>query len=158
MDHFALPNDPLAVAKRQGRLHRNFQGFTDDGAPVLLGLGASAISMFPHVIVQNEKNPGRYRMLLSQDRLPATRGVRRSACDRRRGDIIEHLLCHGHAPVGDGFADDIARLAPFAARGLVTLAGGECRIEPEGLPYSRAIAAQFDPYRAHSPRRFSSAV
>ena len=54
-------------AAMQGRLRRNFQGFTDDAAPVLLGLGASAISCFPELLVQNEKNAGRYRMLLSQD-------------------------------------------------------------------------------------------
>src|SRR5690606_27478718 len=62
-DHFALPGDPLAQAALAGRLHRNFQGFTDDAAPVLIGLGASAISSFPDLVVQNEKNAGRYRML-----------------------------------------------------------------------------------------------
>jgi oxygen-independent coproporphyrinogen III oxidase len=76
-DHFALPGDPLARAVAEGRLRRNFQGFTDDPAGTLVGLGASAIGCFPDVLVQNEKNAGRYRMLLSQDRLPAALGVRR---------------------------------------------------------------------------------
>ena len=96
-DHFAKPGDPMARALEQGRLHRNFQGFTDDPAKVLVGLGASAIGCFPDVLIQNEKNAGRYRMLLSQDRLPATHGVRRSVEDRRRGAVIEALLCYGRA-------------------------------------------------------------
>ncbi|MCX7865355.1 MAG: radical SAM protein, partial [Novosphingobium sp.] len=105
-DHFARPGDPLAQAMISKRLRRNFQGFTDDDAPVLIGLGASAISMFPGLIVQNEKNAGRYRMKLSQDCLAASRGVLRSHDDRRRGEVIERLLCAGHAAMEpDLYAD-----------------------------------------------------
>lgn len=158
-DHFALPGDPLAQAMRAGELHRNFQGFTDDEAPVLIGLGASAISSFPDLLVQNEKNSGRYRMILSQDRLPASLGVRRSAEDRRRGAIIEGLLCQGRADLG--LTLDIAgaaRLEPLIARKLARIEGTELIVTELGLPYSRVIAAAFDPYRQESPRRFSSAV
>ncbi|HZV10600.1 MAG TPA: radical SAM protein, partial [Novosphingobium sp.] len=94
-DHFARPGDTLAQATTSGRLRRNFQGFTEDQAPVLIGLGASAISAFPDLLVQNEKNAGRYRMLLSQDRLPGAHGVRRSAEDRMLGEIVMGLLCQG---------------------------------------------------------------
>jgi len=158
-DHFALPGDALAQAVQNGTLRRNFQGFTEDQAPVLLGLGASAISQFDHVIVQNEKNAGRYRMLLSQEHLPGALGVTRSRDDQVRGAIIEGLLCQGEARVGPEF---IARLAealrPFLDRGLAETEGDILRIRPEGLPYARTIAALFDPYRQESPRRFSSAV
>src|SRR5690606_41727364 len=65
-DHFARSSDPLAEAALGGRLRRNFQGFTDDDAPFLIGLGASAISSFPRLLIQNEKNTGRYRTLLSR--------------------------------------------------------------------------------------------
>jgi len=158
-DHFALPHDPMAVATREGRLHRNFQGFTDDAAPVLLGLGASAISMFPELLVQNEKNPGRYRMMLSQDRFTANRGIRRTADDQRRGAVVEALLCQGRARLdADLLAETAPLLRAFVDRGLAALDGDTCVILPDGLPYARTIAAQFDPYRKDSQRRFSSAV
>ena len=158
-DHFAKPNDPMAKALDQGRLRRNFQGFTDDLAKVLVGLGASAIGCYPDLLVQNEKNAGRYRMSLSQDLLPASGGVRRSPDDQRRGAVIEALLCYGSASLDpDLAAEAAARLAPFAARGLAVLEGEVLTIAPEGLPYARTIAALFDPYRQDSVHRFSSAV
>ncbi|MDP3908424.1 radical SAM protein [Novosphingobium sp.] len=158
-DHFALPGDPLARAAAQGRVRRNFQGFTDDAASTLIGLGASSISCFDDVLWQNEKNAGRYRMLLSQDLLPASGGVRRSADDRRRGAVIEALLCSGAARVDpDLLACIDDRLAPFLTRDLAVLEADHLRILPDGLPYARSIAALFDPYRQDSQRRFSSAV
>ncbi|MBA4160841.1 MAG: oxygen-independent coproporphyrinogen III oxidase [Novosphingobium sp.] len=158
-DHFARPTDPMARAVRRGTLRRNFQGFTDDQSEVLVGLGASAIGCFPELLVQNEKNAGRYRMLLSQDRLPAAHGVRRSRDDQRRGAVIEALLCHGTASLDADLATETAaRLAPFVERGLARLEGDTLTIAPQGLPYARTIAALFDPYRQDSARRFSSAV
>lgn len=158
-DHFALPGDPLAQATLGGRLHRNFQGFTDDGAPVLLGLGVSAIGSFPTLLAQNEKNAGRYRMLLSQDRLPIALGKARSADDRRRGAVIEELLCRGRAHVDRAMLEQAwERLAPYAETGLCEVEGSHLVIAEHALPYARSIAACFDPYRQHSPRRFSSAI
>ncbi len=158
-DHFAKPGDPLAVAAESGTLRRNFQGFTDDQAPVLVGLGASAISITPDIIWQNEKNAGRYRMLLSQDRLPASGGLERSAEDQRRGAVIEGLLCRGEAQLGTDLANEVlVRLLPFIDRELAELDHGTLRLLPEALPYARTIAALFDPYRQDSARRFSSAV
>jgi len=158
-DHFALPGDPLAQAALSGRLRRNFQGFTEDTAPVLIGLGASAISGFPELIVQNEKNAGRYRMLLSQGILPPAVGVKRNPDDRIRGAIIEALLCRGQATIEHALLEDtLPRLLPFLQRGLCSIADGRLTISAQALPYARSIAAQFDPYRQHSPRRFSSAV
>jgi len=158
-DHFALPGDPLAHAARSGTLRRNFQGFTDDQASVLIGLGASAISSFPGLLVQNEKNSGRYRMLLSQDIPPAALGIRRSADDRYRGSVIEGLLCRGEARIGHDLARETApRLRPFLEAGLCRFDDAVLVIDPAGLPYARSIAAAFDPYRQHSPARFSSAV
>ncbi|MCB2079219.1 MAG: coproporphyrinogen dehydrogenase [Novosphingobium sp.] len=158
-DHFARPGDPIAKATAAGALHRNFQGFTDDAAPVLLGLGATAISMFPELLVQNEKNAGRYSMLLSQDRFTANRGIRRSRDDRMRGDIIERLLCSGTARIEPELLRETQPfLLPFMERGLVSLEDDVCTIASDGLPYTRTIAAQFDPYRKDSQRRFSSAV
>ena len=158
-DHFARPEDPLGAAVRERRVHRNFQGFTDDGAPALVGVGASAISCFPHLLVQNEKNAGRYRMLLSQDRLPGVSGIVRSPADRELGAIITALLCRGEAQVGkERLAAMASLLAPFVARGVAEVEGSVLRVPPCGLPYARTIAALFDPYRQDSVRRFSSAV
>lgn len=158
-DHFARPGDPLAQAVLSGRLHRNFQGFTEDAAQVLIGLGASAISSFPDRILQNEKNAGRYRMMISQDRLPITRGVRRTLADERNATIIEALLCRGRARIDvDRMAAVWPGLAPYAQRGLCRARDGELVIEGAGLPYARSIAAQFDPYRQQSLRQFSSAI
>lgn len=159
-DHFARTGkDPLAVAARAGILRRNFQGFTDDSAPSLIGLGASAISSFETLLAQNEKNSGRYRMLASDGRLATVRGIRRLIDDRNRGRVIEQLLCSGKANVSQELeANAMPALRPFLDRGLVTCEDGTIRITAEGLPYSRTIAASFDPYREHLPGRFSSAV
>lgn len=158
-DHFALPGDRLAQAASSGRLRRNFQGFTDDPAETLIGLGASAISSFPSLLAQNEKNAGRYRMLLSQDRLPTAAGCHRDADDRRRASVIEDLLCRGRAAIDRPLLNEtIERLGPFLDAGLCEFDRGDLVIRHEGLPYSRAIASLFDPYRQHSPRRFSSAI
>ena len=158
-DHFALPHDPMAKAAAEGRVRRNFQGFTDDPATTLVGLGASAISCFDHLLVQNEKNPGRYRMMISQDRLPAAGGVRRSADDRLRGKAIAAILCQGQATLRPGLLDPVMlSLRPFIQRGLVRIEGDLLTLTDIGLPYARTIAALFDPYRQDSLRRFSSAV
>jgi oxygen-independent coproporphyrinogen-3 oxidase len=158
-DHFALPHDPLAKAATGRRLHRNFQGFTDDKSPVLVGFGASAISSFPGLIVQNEKNSGRYGETLAQHRLPATRGLIRSWDDQRIGRLIELLLCQGEALLGPELYESRREaLAPFVAHGLAQVTKSRLTILLGGLPYARTIAAVFDPYRQYSQRRFSTAV
>lgn len=159
-DHFARPGgDPLARAAMQGTLRRNFQGFTDDANSVLIGLGASAISSFPKLLAQNEKNSGRYRMLGSQRRLSTVRGVRRCAEDRYRGAVIEDLLCRGRARLGACLmAEIVPQLSPFLDRGLASLDREWLSIRPEGLPYARTIAALCDPWRTIGNRKFSAAV
>jgi oxygen-independent coproporphyrinogen-3 oxidase len=159
-DHFALRGfDPLAVTSAEGNLRRNFQGFTDDPAPVLIGLGSSAISSFPHLLEQNQKNSGRYRMMISQEKLTVSRGIRRSEDDQLRGRIIEGLLCQGRADIPPAIMKEVeGTLTPFTSRGLATIDDRNLAILPDGLPYARTIAALFDPYRRQSQRRFSSAV
>lgn len=157
-DHFALPGDPLARASQTGTLRRNFQGFTEDQAPALIGLGASAISCLPGLFAQNCKNPGQYRMQVAQDRLPAALGIQRSSDDRRRGKVIEDLLCQAAAYLDPTLARSIAAdLQPFLARGLAELEGTRLTVPAAGRPYARAIAALFDPYLRKSVRG-SSAV
>ena len=159
-DHFARPGgDPLARAALEGRLARNFQGFTDDRSTTLIGLGASAISSFPTLLTQNEKNAGRYRMRASQGQLATERGIVRSPHDRYRGAIIQQLLCNGQARLGSRLRADVSgRLVPFLERGLASLDEDWLAITSDGLPYARTIAALFDPYRDPAKRQFSSAV
>lgn len=159
-DHFALSGDRLAQAKRQGTLCRNFQGFTADASPVLIGLGATAISSFDGLIVQNEKNAGCYRMRLSAGQLPAVRGLIRSAADRRRGRIIKDILCRGEARITTDMLTGSIRLAlaPFEHHGLATLDDAVLRLAPHALPYARSIAACFDGYRQPGTQQFSSAI
>jgi oxygen-independent coproporphyrinogen-3 oxidase len=91
--------------------------------------------------------------------LTVNRGIARSADDRYRGAIIERLLCDGRAAIGGRLMTEVApRLRAFRERGLVTVEREWVTIEADGLPYARTIAALFDSYRNHSPRRFSSAV
>ncbi|MEO1046462.1 MAG: oxygen-independent coproporphyrinogen III oxidase [Pseudomonadota bacterium] len=159
-DHFALPHDHLAKVAKSGLLRRNFQGFTDDQSNVLLGFGASAISEFPGLIVQNEKNIGDYRRRLAAGGLASSRGIKRTLNDQRRAAVIADILCHGSADLSalsDG-GDHRDQLAPFVARGLVTYHGDHIALAPGALPYARTIAAQFDSHRDCAPKVFSSAV
>jgi oxygen-independent coproporphyrinogen-3 oxidase len=157
-DHFALPRDDLARAAESGTLRRNFQGFTDDQAPALIGLGASSISEFPDLYVQNEKNAGRYRMLVGDNRLPGRKGVARTADDRLRGAMIEDILCQGATRLPSALAGLAQqRIAPFAERGLARIDGDRLVLEPGSEPYARSIAAVFDIYR-EGAGQFSSAV
>lgn len=167
-DHYARPEDSLTVAAAEGRLRRNFQGFTDDDAVALIGLGASSISSFHDLIVQSEKHVGRYRMKVMNGQLATARGVARSEDDRRRGRAIERLLCDGHVDfVALGWPRSAAHramiealpvLAPLADRGLVRCSTTGVSITPDGAPYARLAAVAFDRFRAAPTKRFSTAV
>lgn len=151
-DHFALPEDSLARAAAEGRVHRNFQGFTDDPSEILIGIGASAISQFPDVIVQNEKNAGAYRDLVGAQSLAGVRGLRLGPDDRRRGQLIEELLCSQHARLEPQLAvpETLASLRALEARGLVRIGENELRLTEAGRPYSRVVASLFDRYLPES--------
>ena len=149
-DHFALPGDPLAMAANKGQVRRNFQGFTEDQSDVLIGLGASAISLFPGAIIQNEKNPGAYRDYISEGRLAGARGVRLALEDQRRGVLIEQLLCQLKTRVDSDLVDPQleAMLSHFVSLGLVERAGDVLSITDQGRPYARNVAAAFDRHAA----------
>lgn len=159
-DHFALPSDAIAQAVTSGRLRRNFQGFTEDPADILIGLGASAISQFPGWLIQNEKNAGRYHLRVANGQFAAARGWIRSAGDQAIGHAIEQLLCQGSADLSNlaNRADIRARLARYVTAGLAAWLGGRLVINPSGLPYARTIAAALDPYRHDASTTFSSAI
>lgn len=161
LDHFALPDDPLALAARSHRLHRNFQGYTTDEAEVLIGLGASAIGRMPQGFVQNEVRIPAYERLVGEGRLPVARGYSFSGDDRLRAEVIERLMCDHRADLGaicrrfgadpSGLLAE-ARLEPFLADGLVKRDGLRISVQPHARPLVRSIAAAFDAHLAGSNR------
>ncbi len=164
LDHFAKPADPLAIAQAAGRLRRNFQGYTVDPAAALIGLGASSIGALPEGYAQNEPRLGHYETLVGEGQLPVVRGLVLSDDDRKRGQLIERLMCDLAVELGP-LADDpiaqaelMARLAPLAVDGLIELDHGRLRVTATGRPYVRNIASSLDAYHSASATRHSRAV
>jgi oxygen-independent coproporphyrinogen-3 oxidase len=155
-DHFAKPDDPMAIAAASGTLKRNFQGYTTDPGEALIGLGTTAISQFDDLIIQNDKHVASWRDTVLAGGLAGDRGVIRTEDDRARGAVIERLLCDGAVDVGEAYAPSRAALRPYAEDGLVAVEGGKVRLLPEGRPYARLIAAAFDAHFAG--QRHSKAV
>ena len=161
IDHFARPGDGLDTAARAGRLRRNFQGYTDDDCPTLIGLGASSISRFPEGYVQNAAATPAWHRRIAEGALAGARGHALGAEDRVRARAIEMLLCDFRLDLGalgaDGalLAPDIAAVAERFADKVAADAGG-LTILPAGLPLARIIASGFDGYLA-AGGRFSRA-
>jgi oxygen-independent coproporphyrinogen III oxidase len=168
LDHFALPDDALVVAQKNGNLHRNFQGYTTDAAPALIGLGASAIGALPQGYVANEIPIERYKTLVRAGRLPVTRGIAISDDDRLRRTVIERLMCDMHVDLdsiaalygkaGDVFASELASLTGLENDGIVRRDGHRLVVTEEGKPLVRAACAVFDRYLASGEARHSKAV
>ncbi|MCW5655937.1 oxygen-independent coproporphyrinogen III oxidase [Hydrogenophaga sp.] len=155
MDHFALPNDALAVAKRQGRLHRNFQGYSTQPDCDLIGLGVSAIGRIGATYSQNAKTLDEYRDLLDQGRLPIVRGLALTRDDLLRRAVIMALMCQGEllfesielAHLIDfrrHFARELEVLDDLAAQGLVRVDDTGIHVTDTGWFLVRAIAMVFD--------------
>ncbi|WP_104664381.1 oxygen-independent coproporphyrinogen III oxidase [Ensifer adhaerens] len=168
IDHFAKPGDSLARANREGRLRRNFQGYTDDAAETLIGLGASAIGQFRQGYVQNMPATGEYLRHVENTGLAAVRGYRFTPDDRLRAKVIADIMCHFEFSFGEveqafpGLAGTVieeARL--FRARdgdGLTTIENGVFRLTERGRPFARSVAAAFDAYLGNGRGRHSVAV
>lgn len=169
MDHFALPDDPLAVAKREGRLHRDFQGYSTQPDGDLVALGVSAIGRIGATYSQNAKTIDGYYDLLDQGRLPVVRGLALSRDDLLRRAVIMALMCKGHVDfdaMGEThridfrhyFATEFAALGPLAAQGLVRMTDHDIDVTPQGWFVVRAIAMVFDRYCRENRTRFSRVV
>ncbi len=168
LDHFARGDDSLARAVASGEVHRNFQGYTTDGAETLLGFGASAIGRLHGGYVQNLTSVVAWRTELGLDRLPVARGIALSEDDRLRGAIIERLMCSFRVNLddfvnrpglqGDRFETELTRLAPFVADGLLTRDGGVLAVTEAGRPFIRSMCAVFDRYLDSLAGRHSRGV
>src|SRR5690606_33622854 len=168
LDHYAVPDDSLAIALRRGRLRRNFQGYTTDACTTLIGFGASAIGRTAEGYVQNEVPPGLYAQRIASGRLATVKGYRLTAEDRLRAEIIERLMCdfrvdvttiaarHGFdaAPLLDGNA----RLAALKEDGAIDIRGGTVTVRQGHRFVIRAVAAAVDAYLDQSPRKHSKAA
>ena len=164
LDHFALPDDPLATAMAQGRLRRNFQGYTADPHMTLIGLGASSISSLPQGYYQNDATELGWRRRLQEGRLPVVRGIGLTDEDRFRGDIIETLMCQRAVDMGTmcashgrpttALAPERNALRAMARDGLVTLSGDTVALTELGQPWLRSVARIFDA-RSGVQSRFS---
>ncbi|WP_411833209.1 oxygen-independent coproporphyrinogen III oxidase [Pseudoxanthomonas mexicana] len=161
MDHFALPDDDLALAQRRGDLHRNFMGYSTHADSDLVGLGVSAVSHIGASFSQNPRDLASWEEAIDRGRLPVWRGMRMDEDDCLRADVIQQLMCHGridfraverrHAiDFADYFADALARLAPLRDDGLVELSADGLRATSRGRLLLRIIAMCFDRYLSPS--------
>jgi oxygen-independent coproporphyrinogen-3 oxidase len=171
MDHFARPDDELAVAQRQGRLHRNFQGYSTGANCDLIGLGISAIGQVGPTYNQNVKSLEEYYDRLDRGVLPVLRGVELNADDLVRRAVIQCLMCRFEVPIesieiahlvdfGKYFATEIADLQPFQEAGLLTLDDQWLSVTPLGRFFIRNICMVFDRYLREGRERagYSKAV
>ncbi|MBU1353404.1 MAG: oxygen-independent coproporphyrinogen III oxidase [Gammaproteobacteria bacterium] len=157
MDHFALPTDALAVAKRQGRLHRNFQGYSTQPDCDLIGLGVSAIGRVGATYSQNAKTLDEYYDFLDQGHLPVVRGLALTRDDLVRRASIMALMCQGELlfePMEQAwlidfrqyFSAELAQLETLAEQGLVRVGDEGIEVTAMGWFFVRGIAMVFDRY------------
>ncbi|MFI4933935.1 MAG: oxygen-independent coproporphyrinogen III oxidase [Caulobacterales bacterium] len=168
LDHYARPDDSLAMALTEGRLHRNFQGYTTDEAETLIGFGVSSIGRLPQGYVQNEPTELAWRKRVAAGELPTARGVLVTGEDAFRGEIIEALMCgfsadlgairrrHGRGP--ESLAGATSFLAALERDGLVERRDEAVRVTPLGRPFVRSVCAAFDAHLDAGALRHSIAV
>lgn len=166
LDHFARPDDSLAQAAANGTLARNFQGYTADDAPVLIGLGASAIGALPQGYVQNAPAVPAYRAALAQGHLPVARGVALDGEDRIRRHVIERLMCDLKVDLDavcaqfekrpDIFQDSLSRLSSLIQAGAVSVDRNQVRIQWREA--ARLVCAAFDGYLPKGPDQHSISI
>lgn len=157
MDHFAKPGDELAVAQRQGLLHRNFQGYSTHADTDLIGFGISAISQVGPTYSQNVKTLDEYYFRLDQGVLPVMRGIELTADDLLRRALIQCLMCHFEVPIQSlevahlidfrkYFATELEDLIPMGEAGLIRLDDECLTVTPLGRYFIRNICMVFDRY------------
>jgi oxygen-independent coproporphyrinogen-3 oxidase len=167
-DHFALPDDNLAIAKRDGRLRRNFQGYTDDTADTLIGLGASAIGRMPQGFAQNVVATRDYLARVAEDRLPTVKGYAFTEDDRFRADIIERVMCdmavdlsriaRSHNRDPESAIVDRSRLESLIADGAVVMEDDRISVSDGAEFLVRSVASAFDAHLGRSTATHSRAV
>ena len=157
MDHFAKPDDELAIAQQKGVLHRNFQGYTTQEECDLLGLGVSAISLLGDTYAQNQKDLKAYYTAVDMHGIALHKGLAMTKEDCLRRDVIKQLICNfklAYAPIEQQyhinfkqyFAEDLVLLAPLAADGLLDIGEAQITVSAKGRLLIRNICLCFDTY------------
>jgi oxygen-independent coproporphyrinogen III oxidase len=168
LDHFAAPDDALAQAAKRRRLRRNFQGYTTDDAPILVGFGASSLGVLPDGYVQNHAIVPMWRDAIRDGVAPVVRGIALREDDRLRRAIIEQIMCYftvdpfavaietGADPTS--LTDAEPTLRELESDGLVRRDGDRITVTKRGRPFVRAVAAAFDAWLRHGAARHSMVV
>jgi oxygen-independent coproporphyrinogen-3 oxidase len=169
MDHFAKPEDPLAVAQQQGQLRRNFQGYTADNSDALLGLGVSAISQVGNQIWQQQKDLNLYYRALAEQGHSLDKGMQLSLDDQIRADLIAALMCNFQLDsrafadkwqlnFADYFAHSLHQLQSCQTDQLVQWQGEVLQVTARGRPWVRVICACFDAYLVEQAQSYSKVI
>ncbi|MGC2778279.1 MAG: oxygen-independent coproporphyrinogen III oxidase [Bradyrhizobium sp.] len=168
LDHFALPTDPMTIAFREGRLQRNFQGYTTDSNDLLIGFGASAIGQLPQGYVQNAAQVRAYEDKIASGSLATVKGYGLTDDDRLRADIIERIMCdYGvdldvictrHGMETDEMLRSAPRLQTLISDGVVELNGSALAVTEHSRFLVRSVAAAFDAHLDASKQLHSRAV
>jgi oxygen-independent coproporphyrinogen-3 oxidase len=157
MDHFAKPDDELAVAQRQGRLHRNFQGYSTHSDCDLVAVGVSSIGKVGPTYSQNFRELEPYYDALDKNVLPIMRGMELDSDDLVRREIIQALMCHfevskarfkadNNVEFDQYFAAELGELAEYESEGLITISPQAISVTPKGRMLIRNICMVFDKY------------
>jgi oxygen-independent coproporphyrinogen-3 oxidase len=168
LDHFAHPDDPMAVAARSKTLRRNFQGYTVDQAEALIPFGASSIGKLPQGYAQNAADVGSWRRAIQAGQLPTVKGVSLTRDDVARAAVIERLMCDFKVDYGaiardmlgnvSAFDEADEELSQLVREGVATREGRSVSLTEAGLPYMRLVAAVFDAYLKSRAAKHSVAV
>ena len=169
MDHFAKPDDELAIAQRQGLLHRNFQGYSTHADCDLIGLGITSIGQVGHAYNQNVKDLESYDQLIKAGKLPVFKGVELNEDDDLRRTVIMQLICHFclhfadieqqyNINFHDYFASELHTLKQMQTDGLIDLDNHGIEVKPAGRLLIRNICMVFDRYLAEKQQQFSKVI
>ncbi len=169
MDHFAKPDDELAIAQREGKLHRNFQGYSTHSDCDLIGFGVTSIGRVGDAYIQNVKDLESYDQLIKQHKLPVFKGVDLNDDDKLRREVISQLICHFdlnfanielafNIKFSEYFATELTSLLVMQADGLLTLSSNGIKVLPAGRLLIRNICMIFDSYLAQKQQQQFSKV
>lgn len=169
MDHFAKPNDELAIAQQNHTLQRNFQGYTTHAGTELLGFGATSISMLHDAYVQNHKQLKDYYQAIASDTLPVSKGIKLTTDDILRRDVIMCIMSNFHLHkqkiaekyhinFDEYFSQELDALKPLEADGLVNLSSKHIQVTEIGRLLVRNIAVVFDIYHHNQDKHFSRTI
>jgi oxygen-independent coproporphyrinogen-3 oxidase len=170
MDHFAKPDDELAIAQRNETLYRNFQGYSTHAECDLIGMGATSISLINNTYAQNHKSLNDYYAAIDAGDLAVFRGVQLTEDDELRRDVITRLISHFHLNFAkldaqwgirfkEYFADEMSRLTPMIEDGLLSMTDEDIFISAKGRLLIRNICMVFDAYlKQGTENRFSKVI